>query len=113
MYAAILSSIETGEYSWESNFDKFESILYKKILSDQTKRSDRDTDVRPQEPRKRYCKDYNKPEGCPKNTPHTVWFGSGPNAIKKLVHHCCSTCLIRDKTAKDHPEYHQECPHRA
>ena len=32
MYAAILSSIETGEYSWESNFDRFESILYRKVL---------------------------------------------------------------------------------
>ena len=30
MYAAILTSIETKEYSWESNFDQFETILYRK-----------------------------------------------------------------------------------
>ena len=29
MYAAILTSIETKEYSWESNFDRFETILYR------------------------------------------------------------------------------------
>ena len=30
MYAAILTSIETKEYSWESNFDQFETILYRR-----------------------------------------------------------------------------------
>ena len=30
MYAAILTSIETKEYSWESNFDRFETILYRR-----------------------------------------------------------------------------------
>ena len=34
MYAAILSSIETREYSWESNFNRFESILYRRVLMD-------------------------------------------------------------------------------
>ena len=32
MYAAILTSIETKEYSWESNFDRFETILYRKTI---------------------------------------------------------------------------------
>ena len=31
MYAAILTSIETAELSWESNFDRFENILYRRI----------------------------------------------------------------------------------
>ena len=35
MYAAILTSIETKEYSWESNFDRFETILYRTILGGQ------------------------------------------------------------------------------
>ena len=34
MYAAILTSIETKEYSWESNFDRFETILYRKAAVD-------------------------------------------------------------------------------
>ena len=32
MYAAILTSIETKEYSWESNFDRFETILYRQVV---------------------------------------------------------------------------------
>ena len=109
MYAAILSSIETGEYSWESNFDRFESILYRRALVDNT-RQDRDCDHRNTEGRKRFCRDFNKPEGCPKASPHTVWFGSGSSAVKRLVHHCCATCIIRDKVTRDHPEGHGDCP---
>ena len=112
MYAAILSSIETGEYSWESNFDRFESILYQKVLVNRgPDREHRDTKT--QKGRKRFCRDYNKPEGCPKNSPHPVWFGTGPTATKKMVYHCCAACLVRDRAMKDHPEGHQDCPHRA
>ena len=122
MYAAILSSIETGEYSWESNFDRFESILYRKILTDRN--ADRDhrsydgnqdhkpTDGNQQEGRKRYCKDYNKAEGCPRSSPHIAWIGTGPNATKRTVHHYCATCLVRDRTPREHPEIHPDCPHR-
>ena len=112
MYAATLSSIDTREYSWESNFDRFESILYRKVLTDRN--MDRDhREARPQEGRKRFCRDYNKPEGCPRTSPHTVWFGSGPSATKRTVHHYCAACLIRDKTPREHPEGHTDCPHRA
>ena len=114
MYAAILSSIETREYLWESNFDRFESILYRKVLADHSKgpdrERDRERDSKP-EGHKRYCRDYNK-EGCPKNSPHTIWLGSGHSAVKKMVYHCCAACLIRDKVVKEHPEGHQDCPHR-
>ena len=111
MYAAILSSIETREYSWESNFDRFESILYRKVLTERY--PDKEVrDHRQQEGRKRFCSDFNKPEGCPKNSPHPVWFGTGPASTKRMVYHCCATCLVRDRIMKDHPEGHQECPHR-
>ena len=46
MYATILSSIETREYSWESNFDRFESILYRKALIDRHHDKERDRDHR-------------------------------------------------------------------
>ena len=110
MYAAILSSIETREYSWESNFDRFESILYRKVFSDRA--TDRDRDHKPTEARKRFCRDYNKPEGCTKTSPHSTWFGSGPSATRKTVYHYCAACLIRDKTPREHPEGHPDCPHR-
>ena len=109
MYSAILSSIETREYSWESNFDRFESILYRKVLTDRQV----DREHRPSEGRKRFCRDYNKPEGCPKSSSHLVWIGSGPSASKKMVYHCCAACLIRDKATRDHPEGSGDCPHRS
>ena len=100
MYAAILSSIETREYSWESNLDRFESILYHKVLADRSLEKEVSRDCRPQEGCKRFCRDYNKPEGCPKNAPHPVWFGTGPGATKKMVYHCCTACLIREKVQR-------------
>ena len=42
MYAAILSSMKTGEYSWKSNFDRFETILYRKALTEAPRTMDRD-----------------------------------------------------------------------
>ena len=111
MYAAILSSIETREYSWELNFDRFESILYRKALADRNT-SERKREHRNQEGRKRFCRDYNRPEGCPRNSPHAIWTGSGPSAARRMVYHCCAACLIRDKVMKDHPEGHADCPHR-
>ena len=51
MYAAILSSIETREYSWESNFDRFESILYRRVMTE-SKHWDKEPKEHKQEPRK-------------------------------------------------------------
>ena len=96
MYAAILTSIETKEYSWESNFDNFESILYRRALTEHRTQhlENRSLD---QGGRKKYCRDYNKLEGCSKNSPHPVWFGNGPSAVKRTVYHYCASCLIRDR----------------
>ena len=116
MYAAIVTSIETKEYSWESNFDRFETILYKKSMSENKNHSEfkaqGDREPR-QDTRKRYCREYNRPEGCPKSSPHPAWFGAGQNTVKKTVYHFCATCLIRDRQQKEHPEGHPECPHRS
>ena len=112
MYAAILTSIETKEYSWESNFDRFETILYRRTWGD-NRSAHHDTKHQDKEQgRKRYCREYNRPEGCPKNSPHPVWFGNGPSAVKRMVHHLCAACLIRDKQSREHPEGHPDCPHK-
>ena len=67
MYTAILTSIETKEYSWESNFDRFETILYRKVAIE-GRGHHNDTRTTDKEGRKRFCRDYNKPEGCPRNS---------------------------------------------
>ena len=110
MYAAFLTSIETREYSWESNLDRFETILYRRTAVEPRSHH---TEPRHQEKesRKRYCRGYNR-EGCPKNSPHAVWFGNGPSVVKRLVYHFCAACLIRDRQQREHPEGHQDCPHK-
>ena len=111
MYAAILSSIETGECSWESNFDRFKTILYKRAITES--RPNTGTTEKPEAAKRRFCRDYNRPEGCTKPSPHSVWSGSGITAVKKLVYHYCASCLIKDKKPREHPDGHPECPHRA
>ena len=113
MYAAILTSIETAEYSWESNFDRFENILYRRTLLDTKNPHDKEDKRDPKiDSRKRFCRDYNRPEGCPKSSLHLVWSGSGASATKRLVYHYCAPCLIKDKIPNEHPQGHPECPHR-
>ena len=111
MYAAILTSIETKEYSWESNFDRFETILYRRAIAD-TRGHTTEQRQDKEQGRKRFCRDYNKPEGCPKASPHPAWFGSGSAATKRTVYHLCAACLIRDKQQREHPVGHRDCPHK-
>ena len=108
MYAAIVKSIETGEYSWESNFDRFETILYRRTTQELRPRQERE--YRQQDKKVWYCRDYNK-EGCSRQAPHQAWFGSGPTAVKKQVIHGCAACLLKERVTRDHPEGHQDCPH--
>ena len=111
MYAAILTSIETREYSWESNFDRFKTILYRRMAVE-NKGQSYDNKPASKEPRKRYCGDYNK-DGCSRDSPHHAWLGTGPNATKRLVYHLCSSCLVKDRQQREHPQGHPDCPHRA
>ena len=60
MYAAILTSIETKEYSWESDFDRFKTILYRRVAMDsRTHHSHNEHRPMNRETggRRRYCRD--------------------------------------------------------
>ena len=110
MYAAIVRSIEAKEYSWSDNFDRFETILYRRPHAmGRQQRTDRDQNT---QPKKWFCRDWNKPEGCNKSAPHKAWFGSGTNATSRTVIHMCAACYMRDRTARDHPENSDACPHK-
>ena len=107
MYAAIVRSIKTKENTWENNFDRYETILYKRPplrREDKQQNSQAST-------KKWFCRDWNK-GNCTKSTPHKAWFGTGTNAIQRTVLHMCATCYMKDKTQKEHPENHESCPHR-
>ena len=111
MYAAILTSIETGENSWESNFDRFENMLYRRPQPDYKQKQDKHPE-HTQSNKKWYCREWNKPEGCTKNNPHMAWFGSGHLAVRKQVNHACAACILKGRTVNDHPEGHPECPYK-
>ena len=111
MYAAILRSIETGEHSWEDNFDRYENILYRKPPTKPAERDRPNTANNPNSNKKWFCRDWNK-GNCTKTSPHKSWFGSGTNATQRTVLHMCATCYMKDKSQKDHPENHETCPHR-
>ena len=88
------------------------TILYRRVWGDNRMQADNRHQERDSRGRKRFCRDFNKPEGCPKNSPHTAWFGTGPTGNKRMVYHFCAACLIRDKQQRDHPEGHVDCPHK-
>ena len=103
MYAAILTSIEAKENTWECTFDRFESILYKKQIQKPFREKDRDN-------KKWFCRDYNRPEGCNRPSPHRAQVGAA--GINRTVHHICAKCYMKDKAENRHPEGHDTCPHR-
>ena len=111
MYAAILRSIEAKEYTWTDNFDRFETILYRRTQG-QNREQNRVRYDREQT-KKWFCRDWNKAEGCSKQSPHKAWFGTGQNAISRSVVHICAACYMKDRSAKDHPECSDICPHKA
>ena len=109
MYAAIVMSIKANEYTWESNFDHFEAILYRRPPSHSNHGRQGKSDDRPP-PKKWFCRDWNKGE-CTRSAPHKATFGAGANAVSRTVHHICATCYGKDRSARDHPEGDDSCPH--
>ena len=87
MYAAIVTSIEAGENTWESGFDRFESILYKRIPGRTPKER---TEIK-----KWYCREFNRAEGCTKQSPHKGQVGAA--GITRTVLHMCAACWMKDK----------------
>ena len=79
MYAAILISIETKDYSWESNFDQFETILYRRTWVDQkSHNTDKESGSR-----KRFCRDLNN-QKVAQRTAHTQYGSAmGPTQSRR------------------------------
>ena len=98
MYAAILTSIEARENTWESSFD---SILYRAPNRTYKDKEHKDS-------KKWFCRDYNSPKGCSKNSPHKAPVGAA--GIIRTVMHMCAPCWMKSKTERRHPEGHQSDP---
>ena len=70
MYAAIVRSIEIGDCSWESNFDRFESIVT-------CKREEKRKAEKTQRKKDWFCRDYNRLAGCRKTGNYWGMVGTG------------------------------------
>ena len=104
MYAAILTSIEARENTWDTSFDRFENILYRRPPTNNA-RPTKDREVK-----KWFCRDYNKSEGCTRTPPHKAPIG--PSGIIRTLHHICAACWMKAKAENRHPEGHETCPYR-
>ena len=111
MYAAILRSIEARDNTWESNFDRYESILYRRPPGQPRDKERNQGSSNPSNNKKWFCRDWNK-GNCTKSAPHKSWFGTGTNATQRTVLHMCATCYMKDKAQRDHPESHESCPYK-
>lgn len=112
MYAAIVRSIETGECSWESNFDRFEGILNVKLkakVEDQKSRRREGVTGSSAVIKDWYCRAYNKPEGCQEPKSHWARIGNRD----RFVQHVCASCLLKEGKKLNHPEGHADCKHAA
>ena len=102
VYAAIMRGIETGRENWNFDLRDYEDMLMSSnrtvVSQSRDQRKSRET---------YFCGPYQKGE-CNLDSPHYARIG--PESIEKLVHHVCSTCLIKDGKKLTHPNGAQNCP---
>ena len=91
MYSAIVTSIEAGENTWDSSFDRFESILYRRYTQ-HTRAIQGQPKERDREPKKWFCREFNRPEGCTRTSPHR-----GQGGLTKMVIHMCAACWMKER----------------
>lgn len=102
-YAHILRKIENREITWEADWDRFEHFIYDKIV--QNTKPKTSASSKPKSEITWFCRMYQKPEGCPKDSPHPGRIG---NQYRQL-HHICAACWLKDHVKRAHPESSPEC----
>ena len=108
IYAAVMRGIETGRESWDFEVKDFEDMLTSARPSTVQVQGTREESSRNRRPRDSYfCGPYQWGD-CSQESPHTAKVGLGQ---EKIVHHICSTCLLKDGKKLGHPNGGQGCPH--
>ena len=111
-YSYILRKIENQEITWQTDWDKFERHIYEKVSIPNSGNTSTPMAMwrnRTNNPEVVwFCKAYQKPEGCNRESPHASRIGTQ----YKQVHHICALCWLRDKVKRNHSESSQECPNK-
>ena len=88
-HVAILRRIENGEIDWETDINTQHHILFEQ-LEVPAPSSYAASKIKKREGKIWFCKDYQKTDGCPLNTPHVVKI-SGKD---RTVVHICAACWL-------------------
>ena len=106
LYAAIVNQIEKHEASWLSDWKYFEDMVLETALKVHGEKgvgkSSRNVCSK-----QWYCRDFNKPKGCSKNSPHDAQI----QGRRRQVKHFCAKCWVTDQEIKEHSEASNDCPH--
>ena len=106
VYAAIMRGIETGRETWNFDLREYEDMMLTPVKSHQIMTKDKDS----KKSRDTYfCALFQKGE-CNVDSPHIARIGI--DGVEKMVHHVCSTCLIKDGKKLTHPNGATNCPRR-
>ena len=108
---AVVRAIKEDESSWSSNFQLLEIL----VMGDQPKiahkssKSVFDTHIEPKESKKvLFCKKYQSDECHIDLKNNTHWGNLGEKS--HLLHHVCTTCLLKCKKSEHHLVKTSECP---
>lgn len=105
IYAAIMRGLETGREDWNFDMPEYEDMLMttsvkqqSSVKEEKTVRKGRDT---------YFCRPYQWRE-CDLDSLHMA--SLGPEGVERMVHHVCSSCLMKDGKKYTHPNGAQGCP---
>ena len=109
-YATIVRKVENCEINWEADWDRQERHIYDKVAPSQTKtqKNTRTTSNTQSNEIVWFCRNYQKADGCPKESPHPGRVGTS----FKQMYHICAACWLKDKVKRMHPECSNDCPQR-
>ena len=105
-YAHILRHIENREVGWDTDWERYEKYIYDKVGANLNK-NEKTKQQRQKIETIWFCKAFQKPEGCTRDSPHPGRVG---NQFKQM-YHICASCWLKDKIKRGHPESSPDCPH--
>ena len=103
VYAAILRGIETGREGWDFSMHDYEDMLVPLSTATMQNKGEKGRKVRDTF----FCAAYQRGD-CMLESPHMGKVGN--DGAEKLVHHVCSSCLLKDGWRMGHANGSVGCP---
>ena len=109
-YATIILKVENQEIDWDTDWYKYERLIYDKVVPTTISNFKGDKSGKQENRMKSYGsgKNFQKPEGCSKESPHA---GKVGNSFKQM-YHICALCWLKERVKRSHPECSSDCPNK-